>query len=202
MERESEERTGVSRKEAILMAATELFAQRGYGATPTSDIAQAAGVAEGTLFHHFKTKEGILAYIVKDMLDDYVQGIEMQAEKASNGLEAIKGVICFHFRFINERSGEVMVMLRDFPFHLMEEDTPFREIVSSRFFHLVNLFKGLIETGQKDGSIRRISAEKTAFILIGMLNGLGRQTLMCPLKIPDIYQEVLDFCYNSLAKRG
>jgi len=201
MEQESGERTSVSRKEAILMAATELFAQRGYSATPTSEIAQAAGVAEGTLFHHFKTKEGILAYIVKDMLDAYVQGIEIQAEKASNGLEAIKGGICFHFHFINERSREVMVMLRDFPFHLMEADTPFREIVTTRFFHLVKLFTDLIETGQKDGSIRDISAEKTAFILIGMLNGLGRQRLMCPLKIPDIYQEVLDFCYNSLAKR-
>ncbi|MBW1671218.1 MAG: helix-turn-helix transcriptional regulator [Deltaproteobacteria bacterium] len=46
----------MTRKKVILMAATELFAQWGYTATPTSEIAQASGVAEGTLFHYFKTK--------------------------------------------------------------------------------------------------------------------------------------------------
>lgn len=38
--------SGMTRKEAILMAATEMFAQRGYIATLTSEIVQAAGVAE------------------------------------------------------------------------------------------------------------------------------------------------------------
>jgi hypothetical protein len=41
-----------------------------------------------------------------------------------------------------------------------------------------------------------------AFVLLGMLNGLGRQKLLWPLKIPDFCQEVLDFCYNSLSKKG
>jgi len=116
MKQKSEEKTHMTRKEAVIRAATELFAQRGYSATPTSEIAQAAGVAEGTIFHHFKTKEGILVYIVKDMLDAYIQGIEVEAQEAENGIEAIKGGIRFHFRFIEERSREVMVILRDFPF--------------------------------------------------------------------------------------
>jgi AcrR family transcriptional regulator len=64
MKQKSEEKTGMTRKEAVIRAATELFARRGYSATPTSKIAQAAGVAEGTIFHHFKTKEGILVYLV------------------------------------------------------------------------------------------------------------------------------------------
>ena len=202
MKQKSEEETRMTRKEAILRAATELFAQRGYTATPTSEIAQAAGVAEGTIFHHFKTKEGILVHIVKGMLDAYIQGIEVQAQEAGNGLEAIKCGIRFHFRFIKERSREVMVILRDFSFQLMETDSPFREVVTTRFFYLVTLFKDYIEAGQKDGSIRSVSAEKMAFILIGMLNGLGRQKLLWPLKIPDLCQEVLDFCYNSLSKKG
>jgi AcrR family transcriptional regulator len=202
MKQKSEEKTAMTRKEAILRAATELFAQRGYSATPTSEIAQTASVAEGTIFHHFKTKEGILVHIVNDMLDTYIHGIEMQAQEAENGLEAIKGGICFHFRFIEERSREVMVILRDFPFQLMEIDSPFREVVTTRFFHLVTLFKDYIKIGQKDGSIRSVSAEKMAFILLGMLNGLGRQKLLWSLKIPDLCQDVLDFCSNSLSKKG
>jgi AcrR family transcriptional regulator len=46
--------------EAILMAAAELFAERGYKGTTTRAIAQRAGVNEVTLFRRFKTKQGIL----------------------------------------------------------------------------------------------------------------------------------------------
>ena len=43
----------------ILKAAQKLFARRGYGGTTTRDLAQAAGVAEGTLFRHFENKKAI-----------------------------------------------------------------------------------------------------------------------------------------------
>ncbi|MEM9162558.1 MAG: helix-turn-helix domain-containing protein, partial [Cyanobacteria bacterium P01_F01_bin.4] len=41
----------------ILKAAQRLFARQGYGGTTTRDLAQAAGVAEGTLFRHFENKK-------------------------------------------------------------------------------------------------------------------------------------------------
>src|SRR4028119_2506780 len=44
----------------ILQAAQHLFACRGYDGTTTRDLAQAAGVAEGTLFRHFENKKAIL----------------------------------------------------------------------------------------------------------------------------------------------
>ncbi|MEM9483710.1 MAG: helix-turn-helix domain-containing protein, partial [Cyanobacteria bacterium P01_F01_bin.116] len=47
-------------QEKILEAAQRLFARRGYGGTTTRDLAQAAGVAEGTLFRHFENKKAIL----------------------------------------------------------------------------------------------------------------------------------------------
>ncbi|MDA8122617.1 MAG: helix-turn-helix domain containing protein, partial [Deltaproteobacteria bacterium] len=41
------------KRDAILAVASRLFAEKGYGDTPTSEIAREAGVAEGTLYHHF-----------------------------------------------------------------------------------------------------------------------------------------------------
>lgn len=41
----------------ILQAAVEIFAEKGYAATSTSEIAKRAGVAEGTIFRHYKTKK-------------------------------------------------------------------------------------------------------------------------------------------------
>jgi AcrR family transcriptional regulator len=44
-------------------AARRLFAERGYAATTTADVARHAGVSEGILFHHFGSKEGLLAAV-------------------------------------------------------------------------------------------------------------------------------------------
>jgi AcrR family transcriptional regulator len=48
------------KRNAILEAATRLFAERGLTAAPTSEISKQAGVAEGTLFTYFKTKDDLI----------------------------------------------------------------------------------------------------------------------------------------------
>ncbi|MEH6447806.1 MAG: TetR/AcrR family transcriptional regulator [Oleispira sp.] len=50
----------MSKREQILAAALNLFIENGFEKTPTSAISKAAGVATGTLFHHFKTKEELI----------------------------------------------------------------------------------------------------------------------------------------------
>lgn len=50
----------MDKKEEILKAALKLFVEFGFHATPTSKIAKEAGVANGTLFHYFKTKEELI----------------------------------------------------------------------------------------------------------------------------------------------
>ena len=54
------------KKESILSAALELFANDGYSNTSTSKIAKKAGVSEGLIFRHFENKKGLLDAIVAD----------------------------------------------------------------------------------------------------------------------------------------
>jgi AcrR family transcriptional regulator len=54
----------------ILEAAQRLFAENGYGPTTTRDIARAAGIASGTLFNYFPTKEAIVACLAGEAIDD------------------------------------------------------------------------------------------------------------------------------------
>jgi AcrR family transcriptional regulator len=61
----NDEEVKLSDKQAkILEAAIEMFAEKGYAATSTSEIAKRAGVAEGTIFRHYKTKKDLLLAIV------------------------------------------------------------------------------------------------------------------------------------------
>ncbi len=55
------------RRNAILDAATRLFAERGLTAAPTSEISKQAGVAEGTLFTYFKTKDDLINALYREI---------------------------------------------------------------------------------------------------------------------------------------
>jgi AcrR family transcriptional regulator len=55
------------KRNAILGAATHLFAERGLTAAPTSEISKQAGVAEGTLFTYFKTKDDLINTLYREI---------------------------------------------------------------------------------------------------------------------------------------
>src|SRR5262252_9487599 len=59
-------------KEQILAAALELFREEGIEATTTKQISKRAGIAEGTLFNYFKTKEDLALYFFQKETDDLI----------------------------------------------------------------------------------------------------------------------------------
>ncbi|MDY6844372.1 MAG: TetR/AcrR family transcriptional regulator [Thermodesulfobacteriota bacterium] len=188
------------KKEAILKAAIQLFAERGFSATATSMIAKRAGVAEGTIFHHFKTKEGILMSIIDEMMESYIQEIKSRLKNAASGLEAIEEWVHFHFRFSEERSEELSIMMRDFPFELMEQCSAANELLANHNTQIILLIKEYIEQGKKDGSIRALHTEKAAIMLRGMLNGISRLRTVSMQPIPPLSFEVIEFFRHGLSK--
>src|SRR5690625_6761270 len=82
----------------ILAAATELFAEKGFAATSTSEIARKAGVAEGTIFRHYKTKKELLLSIVGPIMakfiapfiiDDFKKVLDQHYEYYEDFLKAV-----------------------------------------------------------------------------------------------------------------
>ncbi|MBS4201009.1 TetR/AcrR family transcriptional regulator [Bacillus sp. FJAT-49732] len=56
------------KQKKIIEAAIDLFSEKGYASTSTSEIAKKAGVAEGTIFRHYKTKKELLMSIVMPLI--------------------------------------------------------------------------------------------------------------------------------------
>src|SRR6185312_10954407 len=66
-------------KERILAAALELFNKQGLEATTTKQISRKAGIAEGTLFNYFKTKEDLALFFFQKETDDLIQWFRGEA---------------------------------------------------------------------------------------------------------------------------
>ena len=73
----------MDKQELILKAALKLFVEFGFHGTPTSKIAQEAGVSNGTLFHYYKTKDELVValYIyIKTKLNGCIDGARVEGE--------------------------------------------------------------------------------------------------------------------------
>jgi AcrR family transcriptional regulator len=66
-------------KERILKAALELFREQGLEATTTRQISKKAGIAEGTLFNYFKTKEDLALYFFQKETENLIQWFRADA---------------------------------------------------------------------------------------------------------------------------
>jgi len=193
----------MSRKDDIIEAAVNLFAENGYTATPTSAVAQKAGVAEGLIFHHFKNKAGILIAIFTELAGIYVSKSETLIKKTETGLKALLAVVRYHFEFAESHSSKFIVLLRDFPSELTSPDSEAGKIITEHMTITINQIKKCIQRGRNDGSIRDVPAEETAYIIRGMLNGISRFKIIMPgISInPNIYLEVENFCRRSLSQQ-
>src|SRR5580693_258302 len=71
------------RRADVVQLASELFAQKGYRATTVREIAEAAGILSGSLYHHFDSKESIgdeiLSGFINDVLADYRAAVATSA---------------------------------------------------------------------------------------------------------------------------
>jgi len=82
------------KKENILKAALQLFAQEGYYATSTSKVAKAAGVSEGLIFRHFGNKEGLLQAIL-EMGENRLKAMFVDIVMETDPREVIRKSITF-----------------------------------------------------------------------------------------------------------
>ena len=75
------------RKKQMIQTAQHLFLNRGYEHTSVQDIIDTMGVAKGTFYHYFKSREELLDAIVDQMTTDMHERLELIPDKDSNATE-------------------------------------------------------------------------------------------------------------------
>ena len=110
-----------TRSRAILATASRLFAGKGYSQTTTAEIAREAGVAEGTLYHHFGSKDGIFLTLFDETMEGYLAGVDALLARETTGKATLSAFVRFHFGYVSLRKEQYLILLRDFPVHLSVE---------------------------------------------------------------------------------
>src|SRR3954451_1882941 len=75
---------------ALVRAARQLFARRGYAAVGTEEIVKRAGVTRGALYHHFSGKDDLFRAVCEEVEGELTEKIATQALGGSEPLEALR----------------------------------------------------------------------------------------------------------------
>lgn len=134
------------RKNEILDAAEALFALKGFDGTSTNEILEKAGIARGTLYYHFKSKEDILDGVINRMIDQMAEkASEIVADKSIPILERLTAVI-LEFNSDTELGYEVMEQMYKPQNALMHQKMQTRLLNS-----IVPILEDLLNEGEKQG---------------------------------------------------
>lgn len=189
------------KREAIIRASVELFAERGFSDTPTSAIARRAKVAEGTIFHYFRAKQEILDHIIGSIMTLYIEGAAKARSGAADGFGEVMNLVTLHFNLADTNPLPFLVVLRDLPPNAVDGTPRVNRLVNERAEKVFSSYKNAIERGIADGSIRPLPVPETASVILGMVIGILRQQFFSPRRICDLKAlraEALAFCARSI----
>lgn len=135
------------RKNEILDAVDELFSQKGYDGTSTNDILEKVGIARGTLYYHFKSKEDILDALIERYLVRLLGAAQkIAADKSLPVNERIIRVVMA--LNINRGSGKEMITQMHKPQNALMHQKTQKAILHGVTPILSDIIKEGIEQGQ------------------------------------------------------
>jgi AcrR family transcriptional regulator len=192
----------MTRKENILHVATKLFSEKGYRNTAISELAKITGVAEGTIFYHFKTKEGLFLAILENIRQTLISEFEgfFKEKTFETGLEMLEGSIFFYLFLVGTKEELFLILHRYDAYELAQVNPVFRKNFSAIYNFILDTFQKAILLGQKDGSIENLPAGKTAFIVFAMVDGIARLKTFNLYDSSALFEQLIAGCRRMVQK--
>lgn len=149
---------------AILSAAARLFGQKRFHQVLIDDVAAAAGIAKGTIYRYYRTKEDLLAGVCLVLLDDLAAELSHIAARNASARTRLQAMVRCALRHFRRRSDFFEVMQREWGRACLDPKSPVRQ----RRVRARRIYAGVIREGQAAGEFRRMDAGTAADILMGM----------------------------------
>jgi AcrR family transcriptional regulator len=164
--------TGAQRRAAIIEAAIDLFASRGFRGTTTREIAAAVGVTEPVLYQHFETKRGLYDAILESMVREPAARDIKAIEEAGETIEIrdfftrIAGVL-IDWYLEDPRFARLLM------FAALEQNELSQMSYEQKVVGLYRLITGYLDQQMNSGRLRRMDSLLAARAFIGMVSHQG-----------------------------
>ena len=186
-----------SKRERILRAATDVFAQSGYFNAKVSEIAKAAGVADGTIYLYFDGKEDLLTSIFRDHTRNYLQSLERELAHVRRAEDRIRIAIRHHLEALGRDRALAIVAQVE-----LRHSLKFMSLFSQQeVADYLNILRKIVEQGQADGVFRRsLHPQLVAKAIFGIVDEMVTSWILSEkdYTLADQTDDVAEFVLNGL----
>jgi len=185
------------KRAAILEAATAVFAERGFFGAQVADIARSAGIAAGTVYLYFRSKDEILTSIFDRTMKDAIAEARAALAEVKDPNERLRRIARLHLaRLGRDRSLAIVFQVE------LRQTTKFMERFSATGLRdYLLLIQETIEDGQSRGMFRKsLSARTAAKIFFGALDEMATNWILSRRRYALAQQadEVIDILLGGL----
>jgi len=163
------------KRDAILRAATDVFAESGYFNAQVADVARAAGVAAGTVYLYFRSKDDLLVSIFERSMRHAIADGRAMAEEVRDPRERLRRFAALHLgRLGRDRKLAVVFQVE------LRQSTKFMERFSSTLLRdYLGLIRDAIADGQRAGIFRAdLKPTVAAKMFFGLLDEMATNWIL------------------------
>ncbi len=188
------------KREAILRAATKVFARSGYFNSKVADVARVAGVADGTVYLYFKSKEEILRSLFDRGVGEVIADARARTGALSDPRDKLREIARLHL----ERLGADRDLAIVFQVELRGSTKFMEEFSAAGFAEYLALIRETFEEGQRAGAFRpELNAKVVAKVLFGALDEMATNWILSPrrYKLAPLADQVTDILLAGVSAR-
>ena len=158
---------GTTKRDRILRAAVEVFARSGYFNAKVSEIARAAGVADGTIYLYFDGKEDLLVTIFREHTRTYLESLRAHLAAVSRPEDRLRSAIRHHLETLGRDRALAVVYQVE-----LRHSLKFMSLFSQQeVADYLDMLRAIVEEGQRQGVFRRtLHPQLVAKAVFGILD--------------------------------
>lgn len=151
-------------KRKIFETSMRLFAEKGYDATSIEEITATVGVAKGTLYYHFSSKEEIFNFLVEEGMKLLYNSIDIKTAKLDNYIDKIKAVVLIQLKIVAKYENLITILVSQF---LGREERNIK--CQKEILQYVDKIEDIVREGIKEGQIKEGNPKAIASEIYGLI---------------------------------
>ncbi|WP_097028516.1 TetR/AcrR family transcriptional regulator [Clostridium peptidivorans] len=182
-------------KKTIFESAIKVFSTYGYSGATMDGIAAQAGLAKGTLYYHFDSKEEIFNYIIEEGMNLIKERIQETVDEQSDSLSKLKALIKVQLNMFYEQRDFFKVIMSQL-WGQESRQIELREVVNE----FIKNIEGYLERAMNDGFIKKGETAFMAYTIFGSLCSTAIYELINEdgININDIFENITEYILSGI----
>ena len=172
-------------KRKIFETSMKLFAEKGYDGTSIEDITSAVGVAKGTLYYHFSSKEEIFNFLIEEGMNLLKKSINIKTEAQKKYIDKLRAIVLIQIKIIVKYESFMEIVFSEC------WGNSSRSITCQQYVNeYLEIIKDVLQKGMDAGEIKKFDKEVLATEIYGIACANLYYKKTKDLDVGKLYKEI------------